>query len=508
MLKRVQLVSQIVFFILFCILFFFYNTFRTEIGSSGLALFLRLNPFITLITSIASRSIFVPYLVIGIVTIIITMLMGRVFCGMVCPLGSIIDFTDKIFRGREKKKQPLRPSKKLQGLKYVIMILMLILAVLGITFPLFMDPLLLVTRFFTLLIRPAVFTFATIIPKLNGEKLMANPFVMQGAFAGAISAFILLLIILLGALFDRRFWCQYICPSGAFFGVISRFSIFTRKKNDDKCNSCGICCDPRCPTRAISGEKFEVTSTAECILCGECTNDKRKCCAFSFSIPVLTSTKGPSIGRRQAISGIVSGIIMAPALARKSPDKKPFVPGPIRPPGAVDERVFLSRCITCDACVSACPQNALHPGTIGDDGFLNWNTPKLVPRIGYCLEDCNRCSQACPTGALLPITVEEKKTLKIGTAYVDHGLCRPWRTQYKCMICARKCPYDAISEKIVVDERGKEYPSPVVNRRKCVGCGACEYYCPVKGESAIKVYAYGEKRKQIPQKKDAAGKKA
>ncbi len=508
MLKRVQLISQIVFFILFCILFFFFNTFRTEIGSSGLALFLRLNPFITLLTSLASRSIFIPYLVLGAITIIVTILMGRVFCGMVCPLGSIIDFTDKIFRGKEKKKQPLRPPEKLQGLKYVIMILMVVLAILGMTFPLFMDPLLLVTRFFTLLIRPAVLTLATIIPQMNVEKLMTNTYIMKGAYAGAISAFILLMIILLGALFDRRFWCQYICPSGAFFGLLSRFSIFTRKIDLDKCNCCSICCDPRCPTRAISGEKFDVMSTAECILCGECSADKRQCSSFGFRMPSLTAGTGPDIGRRHAVSGIVSGLLLAPVLARTSPKKKPFVPGPIRPPGAIEEHAFLARCITCEACVSVCPQNALHPSTIGEDGFLNWNTPKLVPRIGFCQEDCTRCSEACPTGALLPITVEEKKTLKIGTAYVERGICRPWRMQYKCMICAKKCPYDAIEEKVIVDERGKEYPAPVVNKRKCVGCGICEYYCPIKGESAIKVFAYGEKRKKITEKEDKPGKKA
>jgi MauM/NapG family ferredoxin protein len=178
-------------------------------------------------------------------------------------------------------------------------------------------------------------------------------------------------------------------------------------------------------------------------------------------------------------------------------DRSARFAGASRPPGAVEESVFLSRCITCDACVSVCPQNALHPCTIGADRVINWNTPKLVPRIGYCEEECTRCSEACPTGALLPIKVEEKEERKIGTAYVERGICRSWRMQYKCIICARKCPYEAIDRVTIENENGREFEVPIVNKRKCNGCGICEYKCPLKSESAIKVSSYGEKRIKV-----------
>ncbi len=508
MLRKVRLTLQIVFFTAFVVLFFFFEVFRMEPKSSGLALFLRLNPFVTMITSIAARSVVVSCLVFGIIVTIITMLFGRVFCGMFCPLGSIIDFSDSIFRKKEKKKQPRRPSQKLQGLKYIFLFALAVLALLGLTFPLFMDPLLLVTRVFTLLVRPALYTLNQFIPFLKDAEFTASPFLQQGAYAGAFMTFILLLIILLGAIFDRRFWCQYICPSGAFFGLISRFSLFTRRVDTGKCNSCGICSAPRCPTRSISGENCEKTTTAECITCGKCTDDKRLCTAFGFHTPKLSTSGGPDIGRRHLVSGIVNGFIFAPVLVRKYKRKKPFVPGPIRPPGAVEENAFLARCIACEACVSVCPQNALHPCTISKDGVINWNTPKLVPRIGFCEEDCTRCSEACPTGALLPITAEEKLEQSIGTAIVERGRCRSWRMQYKCIICARKCPYDAIEKHSIFNEKGREFIVPIVNKRKCIGCGVCEYRCPVKSESAIQVFAYGEKRTKVGKKKKSGNKKS
>ena len=122
MLRKIRIISQIVFFLLFLLVFFLFDFFRADAGNSGLAWFLRLNPFSTVITSIASRSIIVPYLIIGIVILIVTILLGRVFCGFACPLGSIIDLSDRILRGKEKVKQPLRPPLKLQALKYILLI--------------------------------------------------------------------------------------------------------------------------------------------------------------------------------------------------------------------------------------------------------------------------------------------------------------------------------------------------------------------------------------------------
>ncbi len=536
MLKKVRITSQIVFFAIFSIFFFLFNVLNPEAGSSALAWFLRINPFSVLITSLASRSIFLPYLVVGGVFFILTALFGRFFCGMICPLGSLIDISDKLFRGKERRggpqrraterrieerdgserrvkerrieerrglakvTQPLRPPIRLQRLKYIFLIALFAMAFLGVTVPLFMDPLCLVPRIFGILFRPAI---ASIIASfgIGGEKLLAAPIVAKGAYNGAMTVFILFLIVLLGGIFDRRFWCQYICPTGAFLGIFSRFSFFTRKIHNEKCKGCGICTTRNCPTRAIYGETYERTSTAECILCGQCTADRRKCNAFSFSSPLTSVTKaGADVNRRQIITGVLGGLICAPLVTRFSKKMLRKNIPPLRPPGAVEENAFLDRCITCGACISVCPERALHPATLSNDGMVNWNTPKLIPRIGYCAEECTKCSHACPTGALVPIALEEKKKRKIGTAVVDRSLCRPWLEENKCMVCFKKCAYDAIDE-AVVELNGKEWKVPEVNKRKCVGCGICEHYCPVKQEAAIQVFSHGEKRIKVYAKK-------
>lgn len=506
MLKRVRIISQIVFFSIFLTVFFLFEFFRANAGSSGLAWFLRLNPFSTLITSIASRSIVVPYLIIGIIVILITALLGRVFCGFACPLGSIIDLSDRILRGKEKIKQPLRPPLKLQALKYVLLIGFLILAIGGVTFPLFTDPLSIVPRVFGILVRPFLISVLGSF-KIGGERITQSPILLNGAFAGSLVTFLLFTLILAGAIFDRRFWCQYVCPSGAFLGVISRFTLFTRKINWEKCTDCEICVKRTCPTRAISSEKHEKTDTSECILCGACSADKRECTFFTFGRPLSSNTYGPDISRRRVIGGIIAGLFFMPAIANRSHQriwmisiKRRYNPTPIRPPGAIEENEFLARCITCGACIGVCPENALHPCTIGMDGLVAWNTPKLVPRLGYCNKDCTRCTEACPTGALLPIRIEEKPKIKIGTAFVDRSRCRPWLQKFPCTICIKQCPYDAIDEKVIVTEK-REWRVPIVNRRKCNGCGVCEHHCPVRHESAIQIFSSGEKRIKIRKKK-------
>jgi MauM/NapG family ferredoxin protein len=541
MLRRVRIISQITFITLFAVFFFLFGFLAKDANNTPLAIFLRLNPFSVLVTSIASKSVYVPYLIPALIVFILTILFGRFFCGLVCPLGAMVDFFDRLVRdrerrreerraaqrraavkkddkrkvlerrgierrGRKKIREPLSPLLTLQKLKYIFLTALVVLAILGVTFPLFMDPLCLIPRIFGILVYPAFMAILNVF-KIGGDAVAKAPIIVKGAYSGAVTVFILLVIIIAGSIFDRRFWCQYICPTGAFLGIFSRFTIFTRKIDDEKCNECHICADRYCPTRAIFGEKGEKTSAAECILCGKCTADKRFCNSFGFHAPLLPVTTGADLNRRHVATGIFAGLMLTPVFARMSRRQRRKNISPVRPPGAVMEDIFLDRCITCGACISVCPEIALHPSTLADDGMVSWNTPKLVPRIGYCAEDCVDCSHACPTGALIPIKVEDKTERKIGIAVVDRSRCFPWLQERKCMICVKKCPYeDAITDEIVEFE-GREWSVPVVNKRKCVGCGECEFYCPVRHESAIQVFSQGEKRIKVASKKKRPKKK-
>ncbi len=290
-------------------------------------------------------------------------------------------------------------------------------------------------------------------------------------------------------------------PQWCFYGLVSYFSLFKRKINDENCTACNICATKKCPTRAISGEKSEKTSPAECIICGVCTSDKRKCNFFGFSKPVLPTVVEPDLSRRQAVAGIFTGLFSSPILMNMSVKMRRKNLTPIRPPGAIKEDEFLARCITCGACMSVCPQKALHPATLTQDGIILWNTPKLVARIGYCEKDCTICSHTCPSGALIPITTEEKLKRKIGVAVIHRERCRPWLNDKKCSICIDKCPYDGALSQVVIERDGKKVYVPEVNKRKCMGCGICEYSCPVRHEPAIQVFSHMERRINIKKKR-------
>jgi ferredoxin len=186
----------------------------------------------------------------------------------------------------------------------------------------------------------------------------------------------------------------------------------------------------------------------------------------------------------------------------------------LRPPGALDEEYFLSRCIRCGECMKVCPNNALHPA-VSEAGIEGLWTPVLVPRIGYCETSCTLCSQVCPTGAIWKITEKEKgwsgdvdragKPVRLGTAFYDRGRCLPWAMATDCIVCEEWCPTSPkaiyLQPTEVVDAAGnsKEVKQPYLDPARCVGCGACEYACPVQGRPAVYVTSVGESRSRTNQ---------
>jgi MauM/NapG family ferredoxin protein len=165
----------------------------------------------------------------------------------------------------------------------------------------------------------------------------------------------------------------------------------------------------------------------------------------------------------------------------------------IRPPGA-EQVDFSALCIRCAACVRVCPTQGLQPSLL-HGGLGNLLTPRLVPRLGYCSFNCNACGQVCPTGAIPPLSLEEKQAAVIGLARVDKDRCLPWAYDVPCIVCEEACPVAdkaiALEEVEVVDDQGGivMLQRPYVLKDLCVGCGICEYQCPMGGESAIRVYA-------------------
>ncbi len=499
-LRKTRIVVQTVFFVLFAGSFFVLNTHPRAYTAPG-EWFLQLNPLVGIVVSLSSRTLVWGLLGGAAVMIVVTVLMGRVFCGMICPLGALIDFSDKHFLGRMRGKNA-NPPRQLQRVKYVFLTAIAAAAVFGVTMPLFMDPISLLTRIFTLVIHPLVKIAGADGLALVGPVLRSTPFREFGyttvdvpLYYGTPGAALLLFVVLGGGLWDKRFWCQYVCPSGAFFGLLSRRPLFRRVvSTDDTCNNCRAC-SRVCPTGAIEQDEIRHTRSSECIVCGLCTGTGRApaCSRFAFGSPRPSVRPVLDVKRRDVVVGVAGGALMLPAFRATAISRRDNTGRLIRPPGAVEEPEFLSRCITCGECMKVCPTNAIQPCGF-TDGFSRLNTAKIVPRIGGCEEKCHLCGHVCPTGAIRPLTCEQKKFVKIGTAVVDRHRCLAWAQNKECLVCDEVCPYNAIEPRIVETTKGP-FKVPVVYEDLCMGCGLCEQHCPIYDRAAIVVYKFGENRR-------------
>jgi ferredoxin len=165
----------------------------------------------------------------------------------------------------------------------------------------------------------------------------------------------------------------------------------------------------------------------------------------------------------------------------------------IRPPGA-RENDFLNKCIRCAECTKVCPTGGLQP-SLFESGLEGLWSPLLVSRIGYCDYSCNACGQICPTGAIPPLSLEQKRQQVIGIAYIDRDRCIPWASYRPCIVCEEMCPVPQKAVRLeqvdVVSPEGKpvHLQRPHVVHDLCIGCGICEYQCPLVGPAAIRVYA-------------------
>jgi len=121
-------------------------------------------------------------------------------------------------------------------------------------------------------------------------------------------------------------------------------------------------------------------------------------------------------------------------------------------------------------------------------------TPILIPRLGYCDYSCNACGDSCPVAAIPALSLEQKRVQVIGQARIDHDRCLAWAQEEACIVCEEMCP---LPEKAIVLEEVEVHPvagdsftvlRPKVLVERCIGCGICEYKCPVDGDAAIRVY--------------------
>jgi len=477
-------------------------------------LFFKMDPLVGL-TSLLSGSKLISGFVWGAGVLLLTIFLGRVFCGFVCPFGTINHFVGR--PSRSPKENPIvRSGQKRQGhkVKYFILLLILICAILGLNLAGIMDPISLLFRSMALAIVPGLGVGLRSMFDLmaqSGVKLLnllsyGAEVLLAPVFGYEVKAYQTAWFIglaFLGILFlnrlKTRFWCRVLCPLGALLGVFSRFSILKLIKHEGKCTQC-MKCEAKCQGAAspLPGTDWE---TAECLMCFNCFDGcPEKALEFKFALSP-SYNRAPDIGRRALLGGLLAGVSL-PFLGRlgghihRTSDYRL-----IRPPGAIPEKEFLELCQRCGLCMKACPTNVINP-TLGEAGMAGLWTPRLIMTMGYCEYTCTLCTSVCPTGAIREITAKEKIELpmKIGSAYIDRGRCLPWSGNAPCIVCEEHCPTSPkaiyLKQERLSVRGGKimDVQLPHVDIRECVGCGICENKCPVRGLPAIRVIAAGETR--------------
>ena len=494
--KRARQIVQIAALLLFLATFILTNAQLPQ--RIWTDLFFRLDPLVMLAASIAGRRLISGLGLAGLV-LLLTLLFGRVWCGWLCPLGTLLEWSSP--RRIDRK----RPPEKWRTIKYLLLFLIFFAALLGNQTLILLDPITILNRTLATAIWPALYhavsqtelflyQFPLLWTPLDGihNNLIQPLFQVEPVFTLAF-----LMAALFGGLvalnwWAERFWCRYFCPLGGLLGLLSKFSL-VRREVSEHCAQCARCTH-QCPTETIDPQDNYRSDPAECIVCFDCLTDcTRQGIGFYWQLPDWRIAKGRDYDpeRRQVLAAMgVSAMSVALAGAEPITRREPATM--LRPPGAtmVD---FSALCIRCGACVRICPTQGLQP-SLFEGGLQNLMTPRLVPRLGYCSFSCNACGQICPSGAIPPLNLEEKQMTPVGLARIDNNRCLPWAYNIPCIVCEEVCP---VADKAIWLEEIETANTlgqtialqrPRVIKELCIGCGICEHQCPMGGESAIRVY--------------------
>ncbi len=455
--------------------------------------FFRADPLVFVTFFLANVS-FTWLLFPGLLTLIFTMLLGRFFCGWICPLGTVLD----LVTGAIRKTVPL--SWLRGNLKYYLLATLLFAALFRINLAGILDPIAILIRFLTLFLYPIIgFIFRQGWVSLY-SILGDNRDYLEGGYAFlknyllpfretfyplAFLSLLLFTAILFLERFERRNWCRNLCPLGTLLGIAGRLSIF-RRLPAKLCTDCGDC-RKHCPTAFDS----EILQESNCIRCLQCHAGCRlNRVRFRTGI-AMRPAPDFSPARRVILTGAVAGFLLPKLFAFRSPIVDPKI---LRPPGVTPDDEFLKKCVRCGECMKVCPRNALYPASF-HGSLYGFFTPIVIPRLGYCEYNCNLCGQVCPTGAIPNLPLEEKKKAVLGLAVFDKNHCLPYAKKLNCMVCEEHCP---VPEKAIRFETVKEgdydgkeliLKKPYIVEKLCIGCGICEYVCPLEEKAAVEIFA-------------------
>ena len=434
--------------------------------------------------------------VVVVALVVLTLVFGRIYCSVICPLGVMQDLLARLRR----KKNKYSYSKEVKWLRYPVLVLFILAGVAGIgsLFQL-LAPYSSYGRIATMLFQPLWMmgnnVLATIAERADSYAFYSVDVWIKSMPVLVIAAATLVVLLVL-AWRGGRTYCNTICPVGTILSFCARFSWFKIRFDADKCKNCSMC-SKNCKAACID-YKTHTVDYSRCVVCGNCI-DKCKFGALKYTNRTVSAATADATKAASPVDASKRSFLLATAMASTAAlaqKKEKLMDGgyaeiidkvapqrqtPLTPPGSLSMKNLSTHCTGCQLCVSECPNDVLRPST----DLLHLMQPTMSYERGYCRPECTRCSDVCPAGAIKPLDDLEKSSIQIGHAVWIKKNCVPITDGVECGNCARHCPTGAI-EMIPLDENDEESPMiPAINEAVCIGCGACEYVCPSRPFSAI-----------------------
>lgn len=439
---------------------------------------------------------------VGIVValLLLTFVLGRVYCSVVCPLGVMQDVVSRIAKFRKKGRNKYAYSAPKTWLRITVMAVFVLALLLGVgSLVALLAPYSAYGRIVSSLFQPVYIAANNVLAGM-AERADSYAFYTADVWMKSVAtlavAVVTLVVIAVLAWRNGRTYCNTICPVGGLLGFVARFSLLKPVIDKSKCNGCRLC-ERNCKAACIDAKAHKI-DYSRCVACMDCI-DKCHKHAISYAWRAKTDHVGKNGDEKvdKSRRAFVTATAVATASAILKAQEKTVDGGlaviedkqiperktPITPPGSLSAKNMAQHCTACQLCVSVCPNGVLRPST----DMMKLMQPESSYERGYCRPECTKCADVCPAGAIRPITVAEKSSIQIGHAVWIKKNCIPLTDGVECGNCARHCPAGAI-QMVASDADDDESPKiPVINTEKCIGCGACENLCPARPFSAIYV---------------------
>ena len=488
MLKRIRTILAAVVFVLITLLFLdFTGTLHCWLGWLAKIQFL--------------PAVMALNVVVIVALVALTLVFGRIYCSVICPLGILQDILARLRR----KKNKYSYSREVRWLRYPVLVVFVIALVagVGVIFQL-LAPYSSYGRIATMIFQPLWMLGNNVLGTI-AERADSYAFYTVDVWMKSLPVFILalvtLVILFILAWRGGRTYCNTVCPVGTILSFLARFSLLKIHFDAEKCKNCSMC-SKNCKAACID-YKTHTVDYSRCVVCGNCISS----CKFgalrydNARIHAKAKTSGESAHADSSVDTSRRSFLLATALvstAALAQKKEKLMDGgiaeledkvaperqtPLTPPGSLSFQHFAQHCTGCQLCVSECPNDVLRPST----DLMHFMLPAMSYERGHCRPECTRCSDVCPAGAIKPLDDVEKSSIQIGHAVWIKKNCVVLTDEVECGNCARHCPAGAI-EMVPLDENDEESPMvPAINEAACIGCGACEYVCPSRPFSAIYV---------------------